>query len=556
MPIRKTLTKQQAAKLIKMIKATESGKAPTDKGMSRRNEVNKQKRQIQHANKLPKVSARTLANIGQQLRQPPTDKAFAQFSQMQSQLLQQKSQQEFLEAQRRYIEEQRTRQHTELEALKTQIQTQLQAQLQSYQMNPPPGYVHIRRPTGEIDIAPEDDIPQKQLFDQYRRELLDAKEELELADEDLYHAKTDKERVDKLLKEQQAPLPQQIVDEQTNVGAKISALRNYRFRTNTEAIIKAIEDGDDPVKDKVFILRLAYNIPRDQITPNDILEQAQLPFVNILSLLENHVPDFYETYVKTVANSAPLTKQSLKDQKTVNKKYNVIMNKIAREVKKIRRGSGGTKFPTSDALYDSEIDQILEPLRKRGYLGTYMADELPNIRDNELQLVGSFIMNTDPATNPKTGEPMPGTHWVAVYWDMRHPYHKDPMARYDVGEIGVPQPNRGLYYFDPFGRPPSEQFMVDIRKLMDRVRKKFGIDYETYFSYNPYQYQDVRSSKCGYFCMQWLVDMIDENPDPFPQYVDCKDKNGPLSVNESEPKKVCADRIAISEKKVDEGTFG
>ncbi|EGG14909.1 hypothetical protein DFA_10782 [Cavenderia fasciculata] len=79
----------------------------------------------------------------------------------------------------------------------------------------------------------------------------------------------------------------------------------------------------------------------------------------------------------------------------------------------------------------------MKPYKKYGWSGVFSADEVDLARptlDGKL----SFIMNLDKSTEP-------GSHWVACYIDT----------------IG----SKSLEYYDSFGEDPSEQFMIDIKKI-------------------------------------------------------------------------------------------
>ena len=181
-----------------------------------------------------------------------------------------------------------------------------------------------------------------------------------------------------------------------------------------------------------------------------------------------------------------------------------------------------TKPANSNLLFNDEIEQYMKPLEKYGFIGVYMADDLAKIPSQYLQKRGSLIFNNEPDKDPKTGKPSPGQHWLALYWDLRHKNEGDWTLHFEKGAH-----NQGIYYYDSFGRPPSGNGRVQIKDLMDKIRKKFGIKYETDFDWSDCKEQDMRSQECGWFAMRWLVDKYLERHHDF-----CSDRESEHEVKE------------------------
>ena len=96
----------------------------------------------------------------------------------------------------------------------------------------------------------------------------------------------------------------------------------------------------------------------------------------------------------------------------------------------------------------------MRPFDKFGYLGTFSSDELPKVAQEIIEMKNgkesyknriSFILNLDNSKGK-------GTHWVAVFID--------------------PSFDRSLEYFDSFGKPPTENFMKNIKKLLQLLIQK------------------------------------------------------------------------------------
>ena len=135
--------------------------------------------------------------------------------------------------------------------------------------------------------------------------------------------------------------------------------------------------------------------------------------------------------------------------------------------------------------------KLMKPYRRFGYLGTFASNELNKVAEKIKEKIKhysndkddrfSFIMNLDKSNQP-------GSHWVAVYID--------------------PSFDRSLEYFDSFGDQPTEEFMKDIKKVIN------VLDPETYlkFKVNKIKQQRVNSDNCGYFAMFFLIKRYEGEP--------------------------------------------
>lgn len=144
-----------------------------------------------------------------------------------------------------------------------------------------------------------------------------------------------------------------------------------------------------------------------------------------------------------------------------------------------KRKKADGKADSSKGLYDNEINEMMMPYRKKGFLGTIASDEIPKL----LPKVGfrkkvSFIMNTDKSTGP-------GKHWQ-----------------------GINITPETIEFYDSFGDPPTKQFMKDIEPLIRQIHPNKYLK----FIQNKIKVQDDRSSNCGYFSVKWLQDRLDGKP--------------------------------------------
>lgn len=231
--------------------------------------------------------------------------------------------------------------------------------------------------------------------------------------------------------------------------------------------------------------------------PEEEEEIIDYPLINKETLRSLKRQPFFLRLLKEIDPDAYKLESIIKDSEFMeklevyNKKIQPNETGLREFLNYLKSGSGSfSKKRTEEpkgTTYNDQIDKQMQPLRKHGYLGTFMSDEIRNIKENELQNRGSFIMNLDSSKGP-------GTHWVAIYWDLRHP-------------CLIENQNQGLFYFDPLGDPPSPEFMFDIKGLIQKIKDKFNIECEVLFEYNHDKYQSDKSNYCGWFSMAFLTDM-------------------------------------------------
>ena len=114
----------------------------------------------------------------------------------------------------------------------------------------------------------------------------------------------------------------------------------------------------------------------------------------------------------------------------------------------------------------------------------------------------SFILNLD---NSKSE----GMHWLAVFID--------------------PFFDQSLEYFDLFGKPPTKNFMKNIKKVIAAINP------ETYlkFKVNKVKQQRVTLDLCGYYAMYFTIQRYKDMPF---DHITGFDKMIHLLVNKSEKK--------------------
>lgn len=113
-------------------------------------------------------------------------------------------------------------------------------------------------------------------------------------------------------------------------------------------------------------------------------------------------------------------------------------------------------------LTTTTASDLLHMARDLKNFKIFAMDQLPAQVTN-----GSYIINTDDSDGP-------GRHWVALYSGTKQKY---------------------VVYFDPFGLPPPPRMTA-----FAKSGRKPAIASTT-------QIQDVASSACGYYCIDFLRDM-------------------------------------------------
>lgn len=133
----------------------------------------------------------------------------------------------------------------------------------------------------------------------------------------------------------------------------------------------------------------------------------------------------------------------------------------------------GKRLP---ALYSDEIEDFFKDEKEYPYFGGVISADEIHLLPKKLPL--GFIMNLD-NSNQK------GSHWVAVYIS-----------------------NDSIEYFDPFGKPPSDNFKAGIQKFL----RNLNVPIMFKFKINRVQRQHGNSFKCGYHSMRFLDDRFSGIP--------------------------------------------
>ena len=144
-------------------------------------------------------------------------------------------------------------------------------------------------------------------------------------------------------------------------------------------------------------------------------------------------------------------------------------------LKTLTTASGRENGLKGNALYNTEIDDMMKEYYNKGFVGTFAADQFDKIPINKKKENISFILNLNKLKD-KEG------HWVAVYLK--------PDA---------------VYYYDSFGEEPKKPIMDNIKNILKLWKP--GNVYQ--LKINRIKNQRNNSSTCGYFAMKFLKDIYD-----------------------------------------------
>ncbi|MHB1097802.1 MAG: hypothetical protein ACYC3F_16710 [Gemmatimonadaceae bacterium] len=126
-------------------------------------------------------------------------------------------------------------------------------------------------------------------------------------------------------------------------------------------------------------------------------------------------------------------------------------------------------------LWDFEIDQMMAPYKKYGWLGCVSADQLGALNPGRHRIV-SFIVNTSRAKDP-------GKHWCAGFVDARN--------------------DKSANFFDSYGKDPSPEIAAGLKHLVDKMNPRTLLRYRI----NRVRAQSWSTDTCGWHCVRWLLDM-------------------------------------------------
>lgn len=143
------------------------------------------------------------------------------------------------------------------------------------------------------------------------------------------------------------------------------------------------------------------------------------------------------------------------------------------------QATGRGKVEDEKGMSDLDIDRIMNKYPE--YLGTISHDEiksriLPEIRPKSRFC---FIINTDPRSKP-------GQHWQCFYVD------------------GRPEGEHEIDFFDSYADPIDEKLLRDVKLMADKVNSGSYLKLKE----NMIKLQNAKSSNCGWFCCQFLIDRL------------------------------------------------
>lgn len=140
-------------------------------------------------------------------------------------------------------------------------------------------------------------------------------------------------------------------------------------------------------------------------------------------------------------------------------------------------------------LSNHEIDKIMSKYPE--YIGTIAHNEIPLILPKVApKSRGGLVINLDSAS-------LPGSHWVALFWDARPPSGNLP----DGG-------TKSIEYFDSYGEMPDKKLLKGIKD----IAKKLQAESYLKFKVNLIKFQSDSSPNCGFFATKFLIDRFRDKP--------------------------------------------
>lgn len=410
-------------------------------------------------------------------------------------------QRQFYEEQRRHLADLHSNQQNALAELKNK----LDIDLKTSGIRPPKDQFFITDDEGrKLMVSKEErdainaQLARTKQLENIKNALIEEKEDLETEKENLKdEIKLAKEKADK---DKNDVLAQHILKQKLEQDAKLDKRREESYNHKLESLEKSFDANKDPLREIAAYFGVKID---DKDTFYEALKKIQTTSPRNTTILNKAIhkttlaktdevhPRFYK---KLEENIEKIYKEEHKPTKVSNPKSG----------KQPKSGSGKSGILGSHVLTDEDIRKYADPLKKYGFIGVFMSDEIRKIDSDKLHKRGSLVMNVQPSMDAK-GHENPGEHWVGLFWDLRKAVEGHYILHWqqDTG-------NQGIYFYDPFGREPSDGMKKDIKILMDKIRKKFDIDYETTFEYNKHKNQDLRSNECGYFVLMWLYNMYSD----------------------------------------------
>lgn len=127
--------------------------------------------------------------------------------------------------------------------------------------------------------------------------------------------------------------------------------------------------------------------------------------------------------------------------------------------------------PSDVGISNKDIEKNLEG--EKGFRGVFSVDLLPK----RIRKFENGIVNLDVSTGP-------GTHWVCYYNDPQYPF---------------------VEYFDPFGDYELEGIKFKESSIPKRIVKYLKTSGKP-IVYNDSFLQKPTSTRCGYYCMTYIVE--------------------------------------------------
>ena len=296
----------------------------------------------------------------------------------------------------------------------------------------------------------------------------------------------------KLAKPQVAPI---YITQPVNSDLAVDSLRELQKRQEEEEIKKIAKERKQVLLDEETKKKI-----EKQIAENNKVQKINKKQRDILE--RNNIAENYNSYTKDelaqfIHDINPELLLALPSIKTVKKdklikylienEYGPLSSDDDNDERKEDSYDEGEVIDGSGkrdlGMSNFEIDKILNLYPE--YLGCISHDE---IKSRILPLIkpksrGGFVVNTSPHNKP-------GQHWQAVYFDAR------------------PNGDASIDWFDSYGDPIDSALQKDIKLIAEKLNAGTYLK----FKENKIDYQNDKSSNCGWFATKFLIDRFRGKP--------------------------------------------
>jgi len=223
-----------------------------------------------------------------------------------------------------------------------------------------------------------------------------------------------------------------------------------------------------------------------EVEPEDKALEEKLKQIEQISFEEPYIPQFQQSNEQQSDQNLSGTGIHWGGQdnrlKYLMRQRQLLLNKL-HELRGIGKRKVDKDNDNDNGLWTNQINSIMQKVPN--FLGTIASDQFDHIYSIiKPHTRSAWITNLDPSTKP-------GSHWVAFV----------------INPTATPPDPYSIMYFDPFGEDIPTDMLDDLKKIADKVAPDVMLKLKV----NRIQHQDKRSSNCGYFSMNFILDILSRN---------------------------------------------